>query len=172
MREFSTAMWCHGRGCARPTLRTGLRPATTMERFSSRKTAIRRTTRSVCFFALVICPEMVGLLSPQCIGAGLEDVLLGFFFLMDTDRLRALLHNRYLRRGRCRPAMRRQWRDVVLDALPDAQWRRFTRVLRHAGGVAGAPPPAPTSPGASPHLLGYYYEGGAVRDGALRERCH
>ena len=74
---------------------------------------------------------MVGLLSPQSIGVGLEDVSLGFFcLLVEQDRLRALLHNRYLRRGRCRLPKSRQWREVVLDALPDDQWRRFTRVDR------------------------------------------
>ena len=124
-------MWCHGCGCTRLTVNHGLRPATTNSRFSSRKTAIRRATRSVRFFALVICLEMVGLLSPQSIGVGLEDVSLGFFcLLVEQDRLRALLHNRYLRRGRCRLPKSRQWREVVLDALPDDQWRRFTRVDR------------------------------------------
>jgi len=102
-----------------------------MARFSSRKTAIRRTTRSIRFFSLVIFLEMVGLLSPQSVGAGLEEVSMGYFcFLVEQDRLLALLQNRYLPRGRCRLPKSRQWREVVLDALPDDQWRRFTRVDR------------------------------------------
>jgi len=115
-------MWCHGRGCARPTVSHGLRPATTMARFSSRKTAIRRTTQSVRFFSPVICLEMVELLIPQSVGACLEDVSLDCFcLLVEQDRLRALLHHRYLRRGRCRLPKSRQWREEVLDALPDDQ---------------------------------------------------
>jgi len=124
-------MWCHGRGCTLFTVSRGLRSATTTARFSSRKTAIRRPTRSVRFFALVIFLEMVGLLSPHSIGVGLEDVSLDFFcLLVEQDRLRALLHSRYIRRGRCRLPKSCKWPEVGLDALPDDQWRRLTRVDR------------------------------------------
>jgi len=96
-----------------------------MGRVSRRQTAIRHASRRLYLFTIVMCLEMVGLLSPVSMGAyGLKDVSPALFGVqLEQRRLRTLTENRYMCMDRRLAPKSKHWNLMVLDVLPDAQWR-------------------------------------------------
>jgi len=103
-----------------------------MGRVSRRQTAIRHPSRRLHLFTIVMCLEMVGLLSPVSMEAyGLKDVSPALFGMqLEQRRLRTLTENRYMCMDRRRVPKSKHWSLMVLDILPDDQWRRYVRVDR------------------------------------------
>jgi len=104
----------------------------TMGRVSRRQTAMQHAPRRLHLFTIVMCLEMVGLLSSVRMGAyGLKDVSPALFCRqLEQRRLRTLTENRYMCMDRRRVPKSKHWNLMVLDVFPDDQWRRYVRVDR------------------------------------------
>ena len=103
-----------------------------MARVSQRQRSIRRATRRVRIFTLLVSLEVSDSCDLDAIeGRSEEDVPFSvLLLLLEQRRLRTLIANRYLHMSRGFVPKSAEWGMYFLDALPEHRWRSVMRMGR------------------------------------------